>query len=159
MLRVVGAVAALAVGATVVLAQNLNAISERRNVMAAIATASLANFKMMKGEIPFDLPKLQGRLKTMQDEAAKFKALFPDNSKTGGDTAASERIWKAKAEFEAAVDTFAAQIKATADTVKDEATLKAEYPKMVSKGCNGCHKKDSDGFAPSLAESFKRMKQ
>jgi cytochrome c556 len=157
MRRVVAAAATLAVGATVVFAQNLDVINQRRNVMAAIASTSLGNFKMMKGEVPFDLAKLQAGLKKMQDEAPKFKGLFPDDSKTGGETAASPLIWKSKAEFEAAADALVAEIKAAASAIKDEATLKAEYPKIAQKGCNGCHQK-TDGFAPSLAESFKRLK-
>jgi cytochrome c556 len=157
MLRVVAIAAALAVGATAVWAQNLSVIKQRRDVMAAIATASSGNFKMSKGEVPFDLPKIQARLKTMQEEAAKFKALFPNDSKTGGETAASAKIWQGKAEFEKAADTLLAEIKSASAAIKDEATLKAEYPK-VARSCGNCHK-TTDGFAPSLAESFKRLKQ
>ena len=128
MLRIMAAVAAVAIGATVVCAQNLDAIKQRRQVMKTIATAADANFKMMKGEAPFDLAKVQGRLKIYQDEAAKLKGLFPDDSKTGGDTDASPKIWQVKAEFNAAVDNFVAVARAAASVIKDEASLKAEYP-------------------------------
>jgi cytochrome c556 len=158
MIRVIVGLAALAVGATSVLAQNLDAIKQRREAMSAIGTLSTNNFKMMKGEAPFDLAKVQSALKTMNDNAAKFKSLFPADSKTGGDTAASPKIWQAKAKFEAAADKLAAEIKAAAGAIKDEATLKTEYMK-VARSCGGCHKQEGDGFAPRLEESFKRLKQ
>ena len=56
-----------------------------------------------------------------------------------------------------AVDNFVNVSKAAAAAITDEATLKAEYPKIVSQGCNGCHK-EADGFAPRLGDSFKKLK-
>src|SRR5215470_12186296 len=90
--------------ATVVTAQNLDIIKQRRAAMNAIASAGLMNFKMTRGELPFDLDKLQANLKTLQAEVQRFKTLFPDDSKTGGGTDASERIWQARAAFDAASD-------------------------------------------------------
>ena len=108
MLRIAATVAALGVGATVVLAQNLDAIKQRRDVMKTVANASGANFKMMKGDAAFDLAKVQSGLKTFQEQFPKLKALFPEDSKTGGDTDASSKIWQQRAEdyaklFEAAL--------------------------------------------------------
>jgi cytochrome c556 len=157
MARILAAIATLAIGATVVYAQNLDAIKQRREVMKTIAVAGITNFKMIKGETPFDLAKVQAGLATYQNEAAKLKKLFPDDSKTGGDTDASPKIWQAKAEFEAAIDTFIAIAKVAASTIRDEATFKAEYPKVVNS-CNGCHK-DVNGFSPRLADSFKKLNQ
>lgn len=155
MLRILAAIAAVAVGATAVVGQNLTVIKQRQDAMGAVARASIENFKMMKGEAAFDLAKLQANLKTMQEQAGKVKPLFPDDSKTGGDTEAKEKIWQSKAEFETAVDTLLADIKAAASAIRDEATLKTEYPK-VAKSCGNCHK-ETDGFAPRLADSFKRL--
>lgn len=157
MLRIVAAVAALAIGATAVYAQNLDAIKQRRDAMKNIAKAGTPPFQMMKGQAPFELAKVQAGLKAYQDEGAKLKTLFPADSKTGGDTDASPKIWQAKSEFDAAIDTFIATAKAAAGSIKDEATFKADYPK-VAASCGGCHK-DTDGFSPRLADSFKKMKQ
>jgi cytochrome c556 len=157
MLRIVAAVAALGIGATIAYAQNLDAIKNRRDVMKAIANAGITNFKMMKGEAPFDLAKVQAGLKIYQDEAAKLKGLFPADSKTGGDTDASPKIWQERPQFNAAIETFINGAKAAASTIKDEQTFKAEYPKVVTS-CGGCHK-DADGFSPRLADSFKKLKQ
>ena len=157
MLRVAATIAALGIGVTVVYAQNLDAIKNRRDVMKAIANAGITNFKMMKGEAPFDLAKVQAGLKIYQDEAVKLKGLFPDDSKTGGDTDASPKIWQQRTEFNAAIDTFINGAKVAAGAIRDEATFKAEYPKVVMS-CGGCHK-DADGFSPRLADSFKKLKQ
>ena len=76
---------------------------------------------------------------------------------TGGDTDAAPKIWAAKAEFTKAVDTFVSIAKTAAGAIKDEASFKANYQKVV-ESCGGCHK-DTDGFAPPLRESFKKLKQ
>ena len=145
----------LATGTIIAYAQNSDAITQRRAAMSNIAKAGTPPFKMSKGEEPFDLAKVQAGLKTYQTEGAKLKDLFPDNSKTG-DTDASPKIWSARAEFNAAIDTFIATAKTAAAAIKDEASFKAEYPKVV-RSCGGCHK-DADGFSPRLADSFKKMK-
>jgi len=158
MSRIFVAIIGLALAATVLHAQNLGVIEQRRNVMGNIAKASIKNFAMSKGDAPFDLSVLQANIKTMRDEMAKFKTLFPENSKTGGETDAAPKIWQAKSEFDAAIDKFQNVAQSIAGAVKDDATLKAEYPKMVREGCNSCHK-EADGFAPRLGESMKKMKQ
>jgi cytochrome c556 len=157
MLRIAATVAILGVVTTVVLAQNLDAIKQRREVMKTIANASGANFKMMKGEAPFDLAKVQSGLKTFQEQFPKLKPLFPEDSKSGGDTDASPKIWQERAEFEAVIDKFVADAKAASSSIKDEAGFKADYPKIVNS-CGNCHK-NVDGFAPRLADSFKKLKQ
>jgi cytochrome c556 len=155
MLRIAAAVVTLAVGATVVAAQNLDAIKQRRDVMRAIAKAGSVPFKMSKGEAPFDLATVQAGLKAYQEEGAKLKNLFPEDSKTGGNTDASPKIWTARSEFNAAVDGFVANAKAVAAAIKDEATFKTEYVKAV-RSCGACHK-ETDGFAPRLGDSFKKL--
>lgn len=160
MLRRAAALAALGIGAIlggtiIAYGQNQDAISQRREVMKNIATAGSAPFKMTKGEEPFDLAKVQAAIKTYRGEAAKLKDLFPENSKTG-DTDASPKIWSARAEFNAAIDTFISTAKAAADAIKDETTFKVEYPKVM-RSCGGCHK-DADGFSPRLADSLKKLK-
>jgi cytochrome c556 len=159
MLRIAAALVALAVGATVVWAQNLEVIKQRREVMRTIANASSVNFKMAKGETPFDLATVQSNLKKMQDQIGKFKDLFPDDSKTGGNTDADTSIWEKRAEFNKAVDNYVTAAGNAASAIKDEATLKTEYPKLARDGCGGCHKPTNDGFSPALADSFKKLQQ
>ena len=139
MLRIVGAVAAIAIGATLAYAQNLDIVKQRRAAMKAVGGGAEAVGKMMKGETPFDLATVQKSLATFQEQAAKFKTLFSDDSKIGGDTAALPKIWEARAGFDAAADKFVADSKAAAVAIKDEASLKAEWGK-VGANCGGCHK-------------------
>ena len=153
----IATLAGVSVGAIVALAQNVDAIKQRREVMKTIAKAGSVNFKMMKGENPFDLAKVQSGLQTFQEQFPKLKPLFPEDAKTGGDTDASPKIWQQRAEFEAVIDKFVADAKAAASTIKDEASFKAEYPKIVNN-CGNCHK-EKDGFAPRLADSFKKLNQ
>src|SRR5262249_14742535 len=98
MLRVVAAAAALAVGATVVLAQNAAVIDQRKQAMKAFGGAAKSGGAMAKGEAPFDLAKAQESLKTIQTKAGEVKNLFPDDSKTG-DTAASPEAFANKADL------------------------------------------------------------
>jgi cytochrome c556 len=135
-------------------AQNLDVIKQRRQTMRAIAEAGTSNFKMMKGEIPFDLAAVQASLKTMQQNVEKLRALFPDDARTGGDTDASPKIWTARADFNATIDKWLADAKAVSEKITDEASFKANYPEFGG-GCGGCHKA-SEGFAPRLAVSFKK---
>lgn len=153
MLRNVALAAAMAVGATAVYAQNLDVIKQRRETMRAIAGQSGPIFKMTKGEDPFDLAKVQAGIKIMSENLAKFKDQFPDNSKEGGSTEASPKIWTARAEFNDIIAKYVAGLNTAAAAIKDEASFKAEYPKAGN--CGACHKA-TDGFTISLSESFKK---
>jgi cytochrome c556 len=138
MLRIVAAVAALAVGATVVYAQSA-AIGQRKDILKTFGGALKEPGGMMKGEVPFDLAKVQASLKTLSDGSPKLKDLFPDDSKTGGDTGALPAIWEKKADFVGRFDKLAADATAASAAIKDEASFKAEWPK-IGANCGGCHK-------------------
>ena len=139
MLRIVAAAAAIAVGATAVYAQNLDAIKARKDSMKALSAAAKGPGGMMKGEVPFALPTIQASLKAFQEQSDKAKALFPDNAKTGGETEALPAIWEKKADFDAKWVKFSADAKAAEGAIKDEASFKAEWGKVMSS-CGGCHK-------------------
>ena len=64
--------------------------------------------------------------------------LFPDDSKTGGDTAALPGIWTDKAKFTGIYDKLAADSTAAAAAIKDEASMKANFPKVLGN-CKACH--------------------
>ena len=92
MFRTVFAVAivALAVGAAI--AQQ-DPIAARRSLMKANGDQAKVGASMMKGETPFDLDKARAIFSAFEDAAAKVPSLFPENSKTGGDSAADPKIW------------------------------------------------------------------
>ena len=137
MFRVLAAVAAFAVGATAVWAQNAAGVAVRKETMKTLGSAWKGPADMAKGERPFDLAVVQASLKTFQDHAPKAKNLFPDDTKTG-DTAALPAAFENKADVFARFDKLAADAKAAAAAIKDEASFKAEWPKVV-QNCGGCH--------------------
>jgi len=138
MLRVVAVVAALAVGATAVWAQNAAGIAARKEAMKAFGGAAKGPGAMNKGDAPFELPKVQASLKTIEETAAKAKDLFGDDTKTG-ETDALPAAFEKKPDVLARFDKLGADAKAASGAIKDEATFKAEWPKVVGN-CGGCHK-------------------
>ena len=133
----VAAVAVVAFGATAVLAQQ-DPIAARKALMKANGQAAGAIVKMTKGEAPFDLATAKKSFATFEDAAAKMPALFPDNSKTGGETTAAPKIWTDMADFKAKFVKFGADAKAAEASVKDLDSLKAALG-VVGKNCGGCH--------------------
>src|SRR5579863_6840376 len=86
MKRALGVAVILSMGIGAV-AADVNAIAQRRALMKSNGDAAKTLAGMLKGA-PFDLAAAQASLKTFVDVATKMPALFPDDSKTGGDTAA-----------------------------------------------------------------------
>jgi cytochrome c556 len=131
---------AIAIGGSLAYAQSMGtqAIADRKALMKEQSAAGKGPAAMLKGDMPFDLAKVQASLKKLQETAAKAKTLFPDDSKTG-DTAALPAIWEKKADVMAKFDKLGADAKAAAAAIKDEASFKAEWGK-VAGNCGGCHK-------------------
>jgi cytochrome c556 len=138
MIRIFAALAAVAIGATVVYAQNADAISVRKATMKQFGGAMKNPGGMIKGEAPFDLAAVQTSLKTLEETAVKAKTVFPDDSQTG-ETDALPIAFEKKADLFARFDKMGADAKAASGTIKDEASFKAEWPKVASN-CGGCHK-------------------
>jgi cytochrome c556 len=92
----------------------------------------------MKGEEPFDLTKAKAIFATYQNAASKAPALFPDDSKTGGDTAALPAIWEHKDDFLARLKKLGEAAEAAETKVVDEVSFKETFP-AVQKNCGGCH--------------------
>ncbi len=138
MIRVLSVVLTLAVGVTAVYAQS-SAITQRKEAMKAQAAAAKEPGAMMKGEAKFDLAKVHSSLAVYQEQAAKVKNFWPDDSKAGGETDAMPAIWEKKSDFLGRFDKFAADAKAATAAIKDEVSFKSEWPKVMSN-CGGCHK-------------------
>jgi len=134
--RIVLAVGAIALATTAVIAQQ-DPIAARRAIMKANGQAAQLGTKMTKGEEPFSVEKGKKVFATYQD-VEKAHALFPDNSKTGGDTAALPAIWENKADFEARLTKLVRDAKAAEGKVHDLDSFKAEFAE-VQKNCGGCH--------------------
>jgi cytochrome c556 len=137
MKRFVAVALALACGVTAVLADT-DPIAERRALMKHDGAAAKKMFDMSKGTLPFNLAEVQESLKTLNEGATKSAALFPDDSKTGGGTAALPAIWENKADFDARFAQFVKDVQAAQAGIVDEATFK-QFAPAVFKNCGGCH--------------------
>src|SRR5262245_20905989 len=137
MTRIVLAVAALAIGVTTVSAQ-LDVIAQRKALMKQDGDRSKLLASMIRGDAPFDAAKAKEAFAGFAEVAEKSLNLFPDHSKTGGDTTAHSRIWENKADFNARLVKFGADSKAAEASVNDLASLKAAVA-IVGKNCSECH--------------------
>ena len=137
MFRTVLAVAAIAIGVTAVAAQS-DPIAARKALMKEVGAQTKTGGGMAKGDVPYDQAKAQGILAVYIDAAAKMVGLFPENSKTGGDTAALPAIWTNKADFDARFKKFGDDAKAAQGTVKDLDSFKGAFG-GITKNCGGCH--------------------
>jgi len=135
--HVVVAIGALAIAATAVIAQG-DPIAARQAVMKDNSAQARTVREMAEGKRPFDAAAAKKAFASMADGANKFSGLFPDNSKTGGNTKALPVIWEKKADFNAAIAKFGKDAKDAEAKVKDLDTLKAALGE-VGKNCGGCH--------------------
>jgi cytochrome c556 len=140
MIRIVLAATAVALAVTAVAAQS-DPIAARQALMKKNGEQAKVMTAMVKGEAPFDAAKVQTAFVTFADAGAKAPALFPDNSKTGGDTAALPAIWENKADFDARLAKFGSEAKEAEGKVKDLDTLKATWGGFAKNNCGGCHEK------------------
>ncbi|MCC6779359.1 MAG: cytochrome c [Hyphomicrobiales bacterium] len=136
MIRLVLAVAAVSLGATALIAQS-DPIAARKAIMKANGDNNRIGTEMIEGKQPFNLDTAKKIFATFA-ETEKAKALWPDNSKTGGDTASLPAIWESKADFDAKLAKFIADAKAAGAATTNLDTFKAQMTE-VRKNCGGCH--------------------
>jgi len=136
-IRTVLAGAALAIGITAIVAQE-DSIKARKALMKENGDQAKIGAGMAKGEQPFDLAKAKAIFAQFSDAAAKMPNLFPDNSKTGGDTEALPKIWESMDDFKAKFVKLGQDAKEAESSVKDLDSFKAAFT-TVGKNCGGCH--------------------
>ncbi len=134
---IVLAVAMIAVGVTAVVAQS-DPIAARKALMKANNDNASNLVKMMRGETPYDAAKVNAAFAQWAETAQKFPALFPDNSKTGGNTRATPKIWETQSDFEAKVAAFGKAVADNRDKAKNLEEVKVALA-AVGKTCDGCH--------------------
>jgi cytochrome c556 len=137
MIRTVLGVAVLAFGATALVAQT-DPIAARKALMKTNGDQNRVATEMLECKRPFNLDEAKKVFVVFAEAGEKAPALFPDNSKTGGDTAALPPIWENKADFNAKLAKFASESKAAGDATKDFDTFKVQITE-VRKNCGGCH--------------------
>jgi cytochrome c556 len=137
MIRTALALAVLAFGATALVAQS-DPIAARKALMKANGDQNRVATEMLEGKRPFNLDEAKKVLATFAETGEKAPALFPDDSKTGGDTAALPAVWENKSDFQAKLAKFAHDSKAALDATKDLDSFKVQITE-VRKNCGGCH--------------------
>ena len=140
MIRTVFAVAAIALGMSVAVAQQ-DPIAARKALMKANGDQAKIGAAMMKGEAPFDLEAAHKIFAAWEDAAAKMPALFPDNSKSGGETAADPKIWENMDDLKARFAKFGTDAKDAEAKVIDLDSFKAAFGNIGKNDCGGCHEK------------------
>jgi cytochrome c556 len=140
MTRTVFAVAAIALGMSVAVAQQ-DPIAARKALMKANGDQAKIGAAMMKGEAPFDLDAAHKIFAAWEDAAAKMPALFPDNSKSGGETAADPKIWENMDDLKARFAKFGTDAKDAEAKVIDLDSFKAAFGNIGKNDCGGCHEK------------------
>ena len=137
MIRSILTLGVLAVGMASVMAQN-DPIATRKDMMKQVGRANAEVSKISKGDAPFKLETVQAALKTIQDASRAMPNLFPDNTKTGGDTAALPKVWETKADFNTRWEKMGKDAAAASAKIVDEASFKTAYNE-VTGNCGGCH--------------------
>src|SRR5689334_10065002 len=120
MIRMIAALAAVAVGATAVHAQNTQAVALRQATMKQYGRAMVVLGKIAKGDMAFDLSTIQATLKTIEETSLKAKTVFPESSKIG-ETNTLPAAFKRKPDLFARFDALARDANA-ASAVVDEAS-------------------------------------
>lgn len=138
--RVLFAVVVFALGISAGAAQNISVIKERKDHLKQMGDAVKPVAAMFKGEADFELGPVQAALRKMQEKAEILPGLFPEDSRTGGDTEALPAIWDEKADLEARFRKLGETAKAAEAAIGDEDTFRGAWKEVVGN-CSGCHKK------------------
>jgi len=114
-------------------------IKARQTLMATNGAAAAVGAGILKGEIPYD-PRIGNLvLASFVESAHLFHGFFPENSKEGGETEASPKIWEDAAGFAAANQKFQADADAAAATKPQNLeAFKAAFT-SVAANCKSCH--------------------
>ena len=137
MIKAIAAALVVAAAATTVVAQT-DVIAERKSIMRGNGAATRTGTQMIRGEMPFDLARAKEVFAGIQNGMTRFPNLFPENSKTGGETKAAPRIWEDMAGFRAASAKIVQDATAAAAATTDQASFQANFQR-VTANCNSCH--------------------
>lgn len=129
---------ALAISATVVVAQSANPIEQRKALMKSMGDQARIGNRMMRGQDPFDMAAAQKIFATFVEVPAKMPHLFPADSKTGGDTEAAPKIWEDMDNFVKRFAQFEAEAKAGQAALKDDSTFRVSFGNLT-RNCGACH--------------------
>ena len=141
MIRVFAAVAALVMGASLVVAQQ-DIPKERNNLMGAFAKPHYGVLsRTVRGASPYSQEAVDAALAELERLVIKLPAVFVDGSK--GDVADSKygtspKAWESRADLDKKIADMQKAIANQKGKIKDLDTLKASY-KMLNDTCEACH--------------------
>jgi cytochrome c556 len=136
MMRLVGVVVGVLIAGGAVAQPDV--ITERKDIMKANGAAARTATQMVRGEAPFDLAKAREAFTGIASRMQRFPDLFPETSRTGGETKASPRIWEDMPGFRAVAAKIRQDAGEAARATTDAASLQANLQK-VGANCNTCH--------------------
>lgn len=143
MLKQMFAALAVAVLAAPLVAQPVDHIKAREELMEKNGKDAKAGGAMLKGEVPFDAARAQAILAGMNAVSKEFGQHFPKGSDPASNpkskTEASPAIWTKPAEWNAALAKF--QKDTAAAVAAKPATVQAfgQQFGMVTQNCKSCH--------------------
>jgi cytochrome c556 len=137
MIRSILVASAILVGLSAAVAQN-DPIAERKSIMRGNGAAVRLGTQMVRGEAPFDLAKAKEVYSGISAGMTRFPNLFPENTKTGGDTKAGPRIWEDPQGFRAAAAKIVQDASQAAAATTDQASFQANLQR-VTANCGACH--------------------
>src|ERR1700692_2430902 len=114
MMRAAFVIIAIAFGVTAVAAQS-DPIAARQALMKTNGRQAKLGSDMIRDKVPVDLDSAKAIFSSFIAAANKMPNLFPENSKTGGDTSASPEIWQHLDDVRARFAKLAADSKAAQD--------------------------------------------
>ena len=131
---------ALALGLGFATAALAGPIEDRKAKMKEVGKNTGILGKMVKGATPFDGEAALAAYIAMGEAGTGFGELFPEDSKTGGKTTASPKIWEDPEGFKAKGQEFGQALSAAIQAgVPDNLdALKATFGN-VAKNCKACH--------------------
>lgn len=141
MIRIFAAASVLAMGATMVVAQQ-DIPKERNNLMGAFAKPHYGVLsRTARGASPYSQEAVDTALAEMERLVTKLPAVFVDGSK--GDVADSKygtspKAWENRADLDKKIADMQKAIADQKGKIKDLDTLKASY-KTLNDACESCH--------------------
>jgi cytochrome c556 len=141
--RILIAIAAIAMGATAVIAQQEDkAAKEQQNLMKSIAKSQYGVLaRIARGQAPYDQAAVDGAIASIEQDVGKIAATFAEKPKANLPDAtyvSNPKIWDNKADFDSRIAPVLAAIRDSKGKITDVASAKAAFENINAK-CNGCH--------------------
>jgi cytochrome c556 len=134
-------VAALAMGATAVVAQQ-EVAAQQQALMKSLAKSQYGVLsRTARGQSPYDQAAIDAALAQMETDVGKIAAVFAVDPKVwvaDAQYGPSQKVWENKADFDAKVAPVLASIKAVKGKITDAASTKVAFDDINAK-CNSCH--------------------